>query len=330
MLCLPTAPLKYNYKRGGLFLKKTPGWFTVTPIQPMTPAKTFTGDFPIGFRRVGSEWQKNPEALARWAVENRFGFVDVGKSDAAAHLTTLAQAGLRPGSADLLDGNGYRAMIAPDSAARQEAIAATHAHIEACAAVGASIFFTVTIPGDKLLPRKQNFEYLVESYAALIPALERSDSRVVIEGWPGPGAVCCTPETYRAFFREVGSDRFGVNYDPSHLLRMGIDPLRFLKEFAGRVYHVHAKDTAVSSEELYEFGHEQPATFAKGHGWGGTGWRYTLPGHGLTDWIETFRVLRDTGFSGLVSIELEDENFNGTEAGEQRGLSKSREFLEGC
>ena len=221
-------------------------------------------------------------------------------------------------------------MIAPDSAGRRDAIAATGEHIEACAAAGVSVFFTVTLPADKELPRRQNFDYLVESYGALIPALDRANARVVLEGWPGPGALCCTPETYRAFFKEVRSERFGVNYDPSHLLRMGIDPLRFLKEFAGRVYHVHAKDTALSGEDLYEYGHEQPATFFKGHGWGGTAWRYTLPGHGQTDWIETLRLLENTGFDGLVSIELEDENFSGTEAGEQRGLIISRDFLEGC
>ena len=296
----------------------------------MTPAKTSPGGFSIGFRRVRSKWQNRPETLARWAVENRFGFVDVGKNDAAGDLAALSQGGLRPGSVDLLEGTDYDAMIAPDSAARQNIIAATWTHIETCAAAGASIFFTVTIPADKQLPRKQNFGYLVESFAALIPTLERTGSRVVIEGWPGPGAVCCTPETYRAFFREVDSDRFGVNYDPSHLSRMGIDPLRFLEEFADRVHHVHAKDTAISSEELYEFGHEQPATFAKGHGWGGTAWRYTLPGHGQTDWTETFHLLRSRDFSGLVSIELEDENFNGTEAGERRGLIEARDFLENC
>ncbi len=295
----------------------------------MTSAKTLTGGFSIGFRRVRSEWQKNPAILARWAVENRFGFVDVGKNDAAADLAALSQSGLRPGSVDLLAGSDYDMMIAPDSASRREIIAATGAHIETSAGAGATIFFTVTIPVDKALPRKQNFEYLVESFAALIPTLERTGSHVAIEGWPGPGAVCCTPETYRAFFREIGSDRFGVNYDPSHLRRMGIDPLRFLKEFADRVYHVHAKDTAISSEDLYEFGHEQPATFAQAHGWGGTAWRYTLPGHGQTDWTGIFRLLKDTGYSGLVSIELEDENFNGTEAGERRGLIESRDFLEG-
>ncbi len=296
----------------------------------MTPAKTSTGGFPIGFRRVRTEWQNNSGTLARWAVENRFTFVDVNKNEAAADLAALSQAGLRTGSVDLLEGTDYDAMIAPDSASRQGIIAATNAHLKACATAGASIFFTLTIPADKTLPRKQNFQYLVESFAALIPTLERTNSRVAIEGWPAPGAVCCTPETYHAFFREIGSDRFGVNYDPSHLQRMGIDPMRFLEEFAGRVFHVHAKDTVISSEELYEFGHEQPATFAREHVWGGTAWRYTLPGHGQTDWTGTFRLLKDTGFSGLVSVELEDENFNGTEDGEQRGLIESRDFLEGA
>ena len=111
---------------------------------------------------------------------------------------------------------------------------------------------------------------------------------------------------------------------------MGIDPLRFLREFAERVYHVHGKDTALSAEALYEFGHEMPPTLAKTPGWGGGTWRYTIPGHGVTNWTETFRGLEAAGYQGGVSIELEDENFNGTEAGERRGLVKSREFLEGC
>ena len=296
----------------------------------MTPSKTATGGFSIGFRRVGSDWQKSTDVLARWAVAHGFGFVDIGKGDPTADLHTLTKAGLSAGQVDLLAWNDYQVFIAPDSAERRAAIAAASTHIETCAKAGATNFFCVTMPADKQRSRRENFGDLVESFAALVPALERTGSRVAIEGWPGPGVVCCTPETYRAFFREVGSDRFGINYDPSHLLRMGIDPLRFLKEFADRVYHVHAKDTALSAEDLYEYGHELPPTLAKAHGWGGGVWRYTIPGHGQTDWIETFRALKTAGYQGLVSIELEDENFNGSETGEQRGLIKSREFLEGC
>ena len=67
---------------------------------------------------------------------------------------------------------------------------------------------------------------MVDSLNALSLALEAAGGRLVIEGWPGPGALCCTPETYRATFRECPSPAIGVNYDPSHLLRMGIDPIR--------------------------------------------------------------------------------------------------------
>ena len=40
-----------------------------------------------------------------------------------------------------------------------------------------------------------------------------------------------------------------------------------------------------------------------------------------------FQQLKDAGFNGMVSIELEDENFNGTEAGEKRGFTVSRDYL---
>ena len=39
-----------------------------------------------------------------------------------------------------------------------------------------------------------------------------------------------------------------ANFDPSHLIRMGIDPLRFLEEFIDSVYHVHGKDTEILAE----------------------------------------------------------------------------------
>ena len=36
--------------------------------------------------------------------------------------------------------------------------------------------------------------------------------------------------------------RFGFNYDPSHLGYQGVDYVRFIREFADRIYHVHMKD----------------------------------------------------------------------------------------
>jgi sugar phosphate isomerase/epimerase len=139
--------------------------------------------------------------------------------------------------------------------------------------------------------------------------------------------LCCTPETCRSFIKDVGKGA-GVNYDPSHLIRLGVDHVRFLKEFAPHIKHVHAKDTDVDENALYEFG-TQSATFAKGHGFGEWTWRYTIPGHGQARWAEILKILKDANFNGVVSVELEDENFNGSEAGEKAGLEHSLAFLKG-
>jgi sugar phosphate isomerase/epimerase len=288
---------------------------------------THTGSFKIGFRRNG-KWQEDIDSLISWAKTNHFSAIDTG-FNSEEDIKKIKAAGLEIGSTDLMDWGGYGALISPDKATRAAAVKKAAMNIGSSVAAGAKNFFTVMVPEKADLPRKENFGYMLESYAALVPVLEQAGGRLVVEGWPGPGALCCTPEGYRALFHELPSHVLGVNYDPSHLIRMGIDPLRFLNEVAVRVYHVHGKDTALYSEHLYEFGHEQPPTFAKMPDYGAMAWRYTIPGHGQARWVEIFRVLKKAGYNGCVSVELEDANFNGTEEGEKRGFILSRQFLAG-
>ncbi len=92
---------------------------------------------------------------------------------------------------------------------------------------------------------------------------------------------------------------------------------------------MHGKDTELSSEGTYEYGHEQPPTFGKAPAFGGMSWRYTIPGQGQVRWVEVMRTLRDAGYQGMVSIELEDANFNGTTEGEKLGILHGARFLEG-
>lgn len=287
--------------------------------------KTRTGHFPIGFRRGGSEWQKSIDSLIVWANQHGLEAIDLGR-DAATIGQAVLDAGLRIGSVDLAENRG---MISPDPETRAKAVAANIAQIQACASLGPINYFLVMLPEKPELPRAENFGYMVESFAQLAPELAANQARIVIEGWPGPGALCCTPEGYRAFFQANPSPVFGVNYDPSHLVRMGIDYLRFLHEFSDRVYHVHGKDTEILSENQYEYGTEQPATFAKPIWFGGHAWRYTIPGHGLVRWVEIVRHLQATNYQGCVSIELEDANFNGTTEGEQLGIVQGAQFLAG-
>jgi len=284
---------------------------------------TRTGGFPIGFRRMGSEWQKDLDGLVRWAKAAGFGAIDLG-GDADAVAAKVTSAGLAVGSADLLD---WRRLVSGDRSAREAAVARNSAYVEACARAGVREFFIVMLPEKPELPRRENFGYMVESLNALAPALERVGARMVIEGWPGPGALCCTPETLRATFKSCPSRAIGINYDPSHLVRMGIDHVRFVEEFGDRIYHVHGKDAELLDENLYEFGLEQPPTFARPVGFGGMTWRYTIPGHGQVRWTRVFSLLKEKHYKGSVSVELEDANFNGSEQGEKEGLLAGAQFL---
>lgn len=147
-----------------------------------------------------------------------------------------------------------------------------------------------------------------------------------IEGWPGPGpqypTIGCTPEMWRAMFEAIPSKHFGLNYDPSHLVWLGIDYLRALSEFGERVVHCHGKDTKMLDEERYESGILSP-TFGGKYTYSGGFWRYTIPGHGEVQWDRVAEKLEQIGYSGPVCIELEDHYFHGTVEKEQQGIQQA-------
>ena len=45
--------------------------------------------------------------------------------------------------------------------------------------------------------------------------------------------------------REAAGETVGVNFDPSHLMWMGADPLAAIEALGPAIFHVHAKDTRI-------------------------------------------------------------------------------------
>ncbi|MBA3845425.1 MAG: sugar phosphate isomerase/epimerase [Planctomycetes bacterium] len=289
--------------------------------------RTKTGSLPIGFRRGWSDWQKELDQVIAWAKTNGFDGIDVGPLP-AAEIAKVTAAGLRVGTIDLPQPWGD--LASPD-AGKRKAMAEKTAEYIGTVAKHCTNFFTVIIPEKHDASRHDNFKHAVDGYAQLCNAILKHGARIAIEGWPGGhphlSSLACTPGEYRAFLKEMPTAAAGINFDPSHLVRMGVDPVRFLGEFASRVHHVHGKDTEIFAEELYEHGWEQPSMAAKGHGFGGSFWRYTIPGHGQVRWTRCFEILKQAGFDGMVSIELEDERYNTDAAGEKAGLSAGRDYL---
>lgn len=288
--------------------------------------QTRTGGYAVGFRRGGGEWQQDLGGLIEWAQRSDLSVIDLGQ-DGDASAAQVRAAGLIVGSVDLPE---WQPMLSPDRGRRAEALERNQNYVQRCSEAGVRNYFLVMLPEDPSRPRAENFGYMVDSFGALAETLDAHNSRLVIEGYPGPGALCCTPEGYRALFEQVQSPSIGINYDPSHLIRMGIDYLRFLDEFAERIYHVHGKDTALLDENLYEYGHEQPPTFAKPRPHAGMAWRYAIPGHGVTRWVDVLQRLEARGYAGAISVELEDANYHGYAEAEQLGIILGSEHLAGC
>src|SRR5262249_35358603 len=72
--------------------------------------------------------------------------------------------------------------------------------------------------------------------------------------WPGGQNLATTPAVWRRLFAEFAGAPLGLNFDPSHLVWQFIDPAKCIREFGGKFVHVHAKDTRINHEKLYDVG----------------------------------------------------------------------------
>ncbi len=235
-------------------------------------------------------------------------------------------AGLEIGTTDLMTLGG---LFGTDEEAAK-AVADSKAVMDAAVEFGATKLFTVFYPPDASKGRAANFARLQETFGPVVAYAEEKGLKIAIEGWPGGGphygCLAVTPETIRALIAAFPSPALCLNYDPSHLIRIGVDHLRFLREFGHRVVHCHGKDTVFDSEALYLHGNLGP-TFGKAKAFGEDWWRYTIPGEGLANWQAIFAELDAIGYDGHVSVELEDFRYHRTWAAESEGLARARKYL---
>lgn len=113
--------------------------------------------------------------------------------------------------------------------------------------------------------------------------------------------IAYTPEHWDKMFDAVPSPALGLEFDPSHLCWQGIDYLWAVRQYADRIYHIHAKDTEILVERRNQCGNLAPG------GW----WRYRIPGWGEINWTKFISALCEIGYAGGIAIEHEDPIFIG-------------------
>ncbi len=97
-------------------------------------------------------------------------------------------------------------------------------------------------------------------------------------------------------------EAFGLNWDPSHMMWQGLDPVAFISDFADRIYHVDCKDTRM------RMGGGRNGILSSHLPWGDPrrGWDFVSTGRGDVPWEDCFRALAAIGYDGPISVEWED------------------------
>jgi sugar phosphate isomerase/epimerase len=115
-----------------------------------------------------------------------------------------------------------------------------------------------------------------------------------------------------------GRKEFGFNFDPSHLIWQGVDPVAFIYHFSDRIYHVHMKDAIVKYDgragllgSHLNFGDRRRA------------WDFRSLGHGSVNFEAIVRALNDIGYKGPLSVEWEDMGME-----REQGATESCAFVK--
>ena len=102
-----------------------------------------------------------------------------------------------------------------------------------------------------------------------------------------------------------GRPEFGFNFDPSHLLWQGVDPVEFIRMFPDRIYHVHIKDAATTLN-----GRSGILASHLNFGDPRRGWDFRSPGRGGVNFEEIIRALNAINYQGPLSVEWEDSGMD--------------------
>ncbi|HNS32060.1 MAG TPA: sugar phosphate isomerase/epimerase [bacterium] len=130
----------------------------------------------------------------------------------------------------------------------------------------------------------------------------------------------CTPEAWDMAFNEVESKAIGLEWDPSHLICLLIDPVPTIRKYGSRIYHVHAKDAHINRDIMNEYGIWYPGSV-----------EHCFTGFGDTDWSLVVKELHRQGYKNDMNIEgWHDRVYRneGSRKMEDEGLILSLRHLE--
>jgi sugar phosphate isomerase/epimerase len=261
------------------------------------------------------------KAARRYAGVTHVDVAEFGEAQ-AKHVNQLAaEYGIA------ISGLGYYPNpLAPDAEEAAQAVAQIRRVITAAGMLGIGRMNTF-VGRDWTKSVDDNWPRFLDTWGPLVEHAQACGVKIGIENcpmlftkdeWPGGKNLATSPSLWRRMFRDLPSKNFGLNYDPSHLVWQQMDYLAPLRDFADRIFHVHAKDVRVDRARLDDVGilagpneYHTPK----------------LPGMGEVNWGQFFSLLTDSGYAGPVCVEVEDRAYEGSLASRKLALVQSHTYL---
>jgi sugar phosphate isomerase/epimerase len=155
---------------------------------------------------------------------------------------------------------------------------------------------------------EDGFRHFADMWNPILDVFDECGVKFALE--VHPTEIAFDIVTAKKALEAVGNRQaFGFNFDPSHLHWQMVDPVRFIKEFPDRIYHVHMKDAALQLD-----GYTGILGSHLNFGKPNRGWDFRSLGHGGVNFEEIIRTLNQIGYTGPLSVEWEDcgmERFHG-------------------
>lgn len=275
----------------------------------------------FGFEALELAVWPRESATRRYAGVATIDVLDLTAARAAEIRDIMARRGLEISSLGY-----YPNPLDPDPAVSGPAVEHLRAVLRAAALLGVPTVGTF-VGRD----HRSDLESNLETFARVWPPLVREAAdrgvKIAVENcpmlfssdeWPGGKNLATSPAIWERMWEIIPDADFGLNLDPSHLVWQMIDPVRVVRDYAPRIFHVHGKDMLVDREGLYRHG-----ILSQGMGWQVP----RLPGLGDMDWKGFIAALYRAGYDGVLSVEHEDRNFEGSEEKVKRGFLIARDAL---
>lgn len=213
---------------------------------------------------------------------------------------------------------------------REKAEAAVR-HIEALIKASSKLgvgMVTTFIGRDQTKSVEENLPLVKEVWTPLMEEAEKYGVLVAIENcpmlfgrdqWPGGQNIFTSPENWEKVFETVGSERLGINFDPSHFIWQQLDYVKAVYDFKDRIFHVHFKDIKLYPDKLKRVGiMAYPLDYMSPK----------LPPYGDIDWAAFVGALTDIGYQGHAAVEIEDKAFEGTKVKILDSIKITKKYME--